>query len=805
MKQYTENQYDDDLTVGTDDYDYDDSYQTDAVDLFEFSTDEESPISQLKSLILSIDWEITDEVLMEFSDELTELRTLWAGEKLNLVYIQALEKISKYIYHKKADSHPNAIKLLLTLYYNLEKIVSSVDLSDEEKKKILLEDVKRFENLKYQISQTSYNVDAPESDSELGQLQEPASPAAPVGEESGEENGIDGGDGSDLLLNLRAIVLGIDWEITDEDLNNLRQEVVRLEGQFTDSKPKRILLQGIGTLGAYIKLKKSDAHADAFKVLHNFYDCLEQLVQTPMSLDEEKKILFPAVETFNAFKALVGSTISEEPAADDDSLDGGDDYPAAAETIAPAFADMSDEEIHGFQAEEEARALGLDESGNVGSHVDSFFGEGEAETVQPAEDDGLRLEEGGGSLKSAPGIESDEGAVPVEKDIALQGVDVEEDDEDDDLSAKHYEDITPALSGAFESKDGTASLSSLDVGADDQAVSEEFESDIMPLPAEVGEPDHGSDSAIGAEPADVGFGHLDRETALQGVEVETEADDDSDEESLPTMGGQPAPALAENEETSVYSEDDLEDLSRDAEIEGEILQNIDGLFAEEPAGGAAVSDTQTIGAAEIDSQPDVREEQQDEAIDQQVDSFFSEDVTGPEESERLFAPPAESFEAVSGVAALSSDEPVETPAEEEVIFELAEEFGVAGPMGSDTLAPATLKTLRDLRSGAQAFESTFDNEALRAVFRQLTVLRQDFDKKPLEQTFLQLLSTVVQHIDRYRQSTAVDTYKVLYEVCEALEQGQNDSSHSRQQQLLSATTSVLEWQQNQLVQQTTDS
>ncbi len=54
VKQYTENQYDDDLTVGTDDYD--DSYYTGSVDLFEFSNDEESPISRLKSLILSIDW-----------------------------------------------------------------------------------------------------------------------------------------------------------------------------------------------------------------------------------------------------------------------------------------------------------------------------------------------------------------------------------------------------------------------------------------------------------------------------------------------------------------------------------------------------------------------------------------------------------------------------------------------------------------------------------------------------------------------------------------------------------------------------
>lgn len=133
VKQYSETQYDVDLTLGNDEYD--ESYYSDADDLFEFSTDDESPISRLKSLVLSIDWEITDEVLLQFNEELLDLKDIWAGNTINLVYVQALEKISKYIYQNKADSHPNAIKLLLTFYYNLEKIVSSEELSEDEKKR----------------------------------------------------------------------------------------------------------------------------------------------------------------------------------------------------------------------------------------------------------------------------------------------------------------------------------------------------------------------------------------------------------------------------------------------------------------------------------------------------------------------------------------------------------------------------------------------------------------------------------------------------------------------------------------------
>ena len=271
VDQYSENQYDDDLTVGADEYeDYD---PADAVDLFEFSDQEESPTSRLKSLILSIDWEITDEVLMQFNEELVYLEGFWRGEKINLVYVQALQKISKYIYQQKANSHPNAIKLLLKFYYNLEKIVSSEDLTSEQKKDILLEDVKRFEGLKRQIAR---------------QLQEH------VPDES-EEDGqglVDPQVNENALLNLKATILGIDWEITEEDLNDLRQEVVRLEEKYAESRPKLILLQGIGTLGTYIKVHKTNAHGDAFKLLHLFFESLERIVKTPMSPEEEKAVLF---------------------------------------------------------------------------------------------------------------------------------------------------------------------------------------------------------------------------------------------------------------------------------------------------------------------------------------------------------------------------------------------------------------------------------------------------------------------------------------------------------------------------------
>ena len=41
------------------------SFDTQDVDLFEFTSEESSPLTRLKSIILSLDWEINDEILQE--------------------------------------------------------------------------------------------------------------------------------------------------------------------------------------------------------------------------------------------------------------------------------------------------------------------------------------------------------------------------------------------------------------------------------------------------------------------------------------------------------------------------------------------------------------------------------------------------------------------------------------------------------------------------------------------------------------------------------------------------------------------
>jgi len=606
VKHFSENEYDDDLTVGTDEQD--ESYYADAVDLFEITSDLEAPISRLKSLILSIDWEITDDVLLQFSEELQDLKDIWAGEKINLVYLQALEKICRYIYQKKADAHPHAIKLLLNLYHNLERIVSSDDLSDEAKKEILLDDIKRFENLKRAIS-TRQEEESRQASS--GPLPEPAAVLPPLTAAVVDKR---------ELLPLKALVLGIDWEITDRELNSLRQEVVRLQEEFVDNRPAIILLQGIGSLAAYIKAKKSNAHADAFGVLHFFYESLERLAVEAKTFEEGKAILFPAVERFNEFKALIGSTISS---SDEEEIEEESREEAPAELshgIVPALAGVPQDVQQGFQAEEEARTLGLTRSDGILSKVEDFFG-GDSDAAAPVaalssplasageklltpdEDDTPAGDLFTGKIDSSvtevteaffgPDAEEDAGhfaaEIPsVEREKALEGVNVESDADDDSDEAelpRFGDEPAPALVADDElSPAPEAAIAALSSGKD--VVQQEISSTLDGFFGE--EPVAALSGDVAGEDGDLPS--VDRDTALQGVAVESEADDDSDEPELAMFGDQPAPALAEAAEADILSAEAVAVPSVMEKSDNELDNTLDGFFgatADEAAGESA--------------------------------------------------------------------------------------------------------------------------------------------------------------------------------------------------------------------------
>ena len=518
MTQQSGSQFEDDLTVGIDE---DETFATDSIDLLGIGGDESSPIARLKTIILSIDWEINDDILQQLDDELHDLGEIWAGDKIKQVYVQGLSKIGRYIYKEKAGAHPNSIKLLITFYHNLEKIVTNEDeMGEDEKKQLLIADVKKFDQLKSQIGKSSSHVSSTEA---VVAASEEVSVVSEYTEES---------DGNSELKTLKALVLGIDWEINDQEIQHLGSEVKRLEGVFGQNKAKLILLQGIGALSSYINKKRSQSNSAAFSLLHSFYGSLEKISESELSAADEKQLLLSEVSKFNEFKAVIAKEATSPTAVVTDSgstIDHGESSAEPVAALSDSPASLSDEDT---SYEPEISVEDGAVTDDVNSRLSSVFGEEDEEFD-------------GSSYKDS------------EKDDALAGVNVEtEADDDSGEEALPYEDgaIAPALADVDE--DSSFSVEKL---ADDLSVApptvkpEAIVGDDIEEEEEFTFEDFGEAEDLEEELEEV----VGTDDKMQGIDVETEADDDSDEETLPMEEGELAPALSGADAESGFNADNI--------------------------------------------------------------------------------------------------------------------------------------------------------------------------------------------------------------------------------------------------------
>jgi len=110
------------------------------------------PLAELKNLILSIDWEITDAALEELLQQLRDLKLTYKHDKIVLAFLQILNSLGIYIKTNRGRSHPKTFKILNAVFSSLDKIVLTPDMAETVKKKMLLVEMKRYKELRTQIS-----------------------------------------------------------------------------------------------------------------------------------------------------------------------------------------------------------------------------------------------------------------------------------------------------------------------------------------------------------------------------------------------------------------------------------------------------------------------------------------------------------------------------------------------------------------------------------------------------------------------------------------------------------------------------
>lgn len=112
---------------------------------------EDSPIRNLKALVFSIDWEITDETMLDFLAETKRLMQKYKNDKILSLFLKLHESIGKYIKAKKARAHPDSIKFVASVYKNFEKVLLTPGMKQSQKKKLLTAEVKKFKDFKQRV------------------------------------------------------------------------------------------------------------------------------------------------------------------------------------------------------------------------------------------------------------------------------------------------------------------------------------------------------------------------------------------------------------------------------------------------------------------------------------------------------------------------------------------------------------------------------------------------------------------------------------------------------------------------------
>lgn len=147
----------------------------------------QTPFTELKTIVLSIDWEITDEVMDRFVAQVAELQGLYKDDKIVLVLLQLLGSIGDYIRTNLGQSHPDAFRILNSLFAQLDRVLHTEGLSGTEKKKILGTELARYKKLKTTLQQKQAKV-TPKTDPPVKEkpvektVETPPPPPPPAGD-----------------------------------------------------------------------------------------------------------------------------------------------------------------------------------------------------------------------------------------------------------------------------------------------------------------------------------------------------------------------------------------------------------------------------------------------------------------------------------------------------------------------------------------------------------------------------------------------------------------------------------------------
>ncbi len=112
----------------------------------------EDDMTQLSSVILAIDWEITDETILSYEQVVVGLLSKTKPNTIFHSFLKIMQSIGAYIKKQKSNAIADSVSFLKSIFENFERLVLSQDMDLNEKKRLLESDLEQFKKLKQKIA-----------------------------------------------------------------------------------------------------------------------------------------------------------------------------------------------------------------------------------------------------------------------------------------------------------------------------------------------------------------------------------------------------------------------------------------------------------------------------------------------------------------------------------------------------------------------------------------------------------------------------------------------------------------------------
>ncbi|MCD4677146.1 MAG: hypothetical protein K8S18_14300 [Desulfobacula sp.] len=226
-------------------------------------------LTELKNIIQSINENITDNDIDAFQNELSQIGQQYEKNIIITSFLKMMQSLGKYLGSKKSNAHIDSIPVLNSIAHKLDKIIYNPDLEKNETDRILSKEIQKYKSLKNKIASK------PE---------------------------INDNDINDL----KAVLLTIDWEISETTVQNFEKVVTNLLLKLKNYKIHHTFLKIIHSTGRYIGNQKANAHTDSISFLRSVFEDFEQIVQNPdMPFKDKKQALETHVNRFHEFKRKI--------------------------------------------------------------------------------------------------------------------------------------------------------------------------------------------------------------------------------------------------------------------------------------------------------------------------------------------------------------------------------------------------------------------------------------------------------------------------------------------------------------------